>query len=127
MSVAFNWWKAGEKEKTVAKMLWDDENLYVGYYCHDKHISASVTERHGPVSKDDCVEIFISPNPEKLKNYYTFEINEPKIFTAPIKAQIAMNATPGPLYEYACHEGNYGLYNILAGARAKEKADAAAK
>jgi putative heme-binding domain-containing protein len=56
-------------------MLWDDENLYVSWYAHDRHISASVTERHGPVSKDDCVEIFISPNPEKVKNYYTFEIN----------------------------------------------------
>ena len=36
-------------------------------------------------------------------------------------------ATEGPLYEYACHEGNYGLYNILAGARAKEREDAAGK
>ena len=31
----------------------------------------------------------------------------------------------GPLFEYACHEGNYGLYNILAGARADEQAAAA--
>jgi len=71
----FNSWTAGEKEMTDARMLWDDNNLYVAYYCHDKHISAHVTERHGPVSKDDCVEIFLSPNPEKVKNYYTFEIN----------------------------------------------------
>jgi len=71
----FNAWKEGDKEKTVARMLWDDKNLYVAYYCHDKHISAHVTERHGPVSKDDCVEIFVSPNPEKVRNYYTFEIN----------------------------------------------------
>ncbi|MBI3693638.1 MAG: carbohydrate-binding family 9-like protein [Acidobacteria bacterium] len=71
----FNRWTQGEKEPTVARMLWDDENLYVGYYCHDKHISAYVTERHGPVSKDDCVEIFLSPNPAKVTNYYTFEIN----------------------------------------------------
>ncbi|MEX2260331.1 MAG: carbohydrate-binding family 9-like protein [Bryobacteraceae bacterium] len=71
----FNWWKDGAKEQTVAKLLWDDENLYVGYYCHDKHISASVTKRHGPVSKDDCVEVFLSPNPEKIRNYYGFEIN----------------------------------------------------
>jgi hypothetical protein len=71
----FNWWTAGEKEPTVARMLWDDENLYVSWYCYDKHISAFVTERHGPVSKDDCVEIFLSPNPQKVKNYYTFEIN----------------------------------------------------
>ncbi len=71
----FNWWKEGPKEQTVAKVLWDDENLYVGYYCHDKHISAEVTQRHGPVSKDDCVEVFISPNPEKPRNYYGFEMN----------------------------------------------------
>ncbi len=39
-----------------------------------------------------------------------------------------MRRTDGPLFEYACHEGNYGLYNILAGARAKEKdAEEAAK
>ncbi|MCC6859383.1 MAG: carbohydrate-binding family 9-like protein [Bryobacterales bacterium] len=71
----FNWYTEGEKEKTVARLLWDDENLYVGYYCHDKHISGYVTERHGPVSLDDCVEVFISPNPEKPRNYYGFELN----------------------------------------------------
>lgn len=71
----FNRARPGDKEPTVAKMLWDDENLYVGYYCYDKHISASITQRHGPVSKDDCVEIFLSPNPAKVTNYYTFEIN----------------------------------------------------
>jgi dienelactone hydrolase len=71
----FPWPKEGEKEQTVAKILWDDTNLYVSWYAHDKHISASVTQRHGPVSKDDCVEIFLSPNPDEVKNYYTFEIN----------------------------------------------------
>jgi len=71
----FNWPLPGEQEQTVARLLWDDENLYVSYLCYDKHISAYVTQRHGPVSNDDCVEIFISPNPEKVTNYYTFEIN----------------------------------------------------
>ena len=71
----FNRWKEGQKEKTDVRLLWDDQNLYVGYYCHDRHISASVTERHGPVSRDDCVEIFLSPDPRKVTNYYTFEIN----------------------------------------------------
>lgn len=71
----FTWWTQGEKEPTTVKMLWDDENLYVGYLVHDKHISAYVTQRHGPVSRDDCVEIFIAPNPNKVTNYYTFEIN----------------------------------------------------
>lgn len=71
----FNWWKEGPQEQTDVRMLWDDQNLYVSYYCHDKHISAYERRRHGPVSKDDCVEIFLSPNPEKVHNYYTFEIN----------------------------------------------------
>jgi len=71
----FNWYTEGEKEKTVARLLWDNDNLYVGYYCHDRHISGYVRERHGPVSRDDCVEVFISPNPEKPRNYYGFEIN----------------------------------------------------
>ena len=82
----FNWWTSGKKEKTEVRLLWDDENLYVGFRCHDRHISASVTERHGPVSRDDCVEVFISPNPgpphraatgdaKKRPNYYGFEMN----------------------------------------------------
>jgi hypothetical protein len=71
----FNWWKEGPKEQTVARLLWDDENLYVSYFCYDKNISASVTKRHGNVSSDDCVEVFLSPNPDKVRNYYGFEIN----------------------------------------------------
>ncbi|MEO6760031.1 MAG: carbohydrate-binding family 9-like protein [Saprospiraceae bacterium] len=71
----FNWYQSGEKEQTVAKMLWDDNNLYISWYIRDKHISAYEKQHHGPVSKDDCVEIFIAPNPAKPKNYYTWEIN----------------------------------------------------
>ena len=71
----FNWYQSGEKEQTVAKMLWDDENLYVSWHVRDKHISAYEKRRHGPVSKDDCVEIFVAPNPAKAGNYYTWEIN----------------------------------------------------
>jgi hypothetical protein len=62
-------------QQTAVKLLWDDENLYLGYEMDDTRISAYITERHGPVSKDDCIELFLAPNPEKLANYYTFEIN----------------------------------------------------
>jgi hypothetical protein len=48
---------------------------------------------------------------------YSFEINDPKSFIAPLKAEQAWNATPGPIYEYACAEGNYSLATILAGER----------
>jgi hypothetical protein len=53
---------------------------------------------------------------------YEFTIDDPKTWTKPWTAQIYMQRNPDPMYEYACHEGNYGLYNILAGARAAEAA-----
>jgi hypothetical protein len=67
--------EAKVRQQTIVKLAWDDENLYLGYYCLDRRISAYITERHGPVSQDDCVELFLSPNPSKVRNYYTFEIN----------------------------------------------------
>ena len=70
----FNWWTAGEKEPTDVRMLWDDQFLYVAYYCHDKHIYADVTEHQGPVSNDDAIEFYASPNPNKL-DFDGFEIN----------------------------------------------------
>lgn len=51
---------------------------------------------------------------------YSFEINEPDIFTAPIKAEIAMNASASPVLEYACHEGNYSFGNQLQTQRLAE-------
>lgn len=71
----FPWWTEGEKEPTVARLLWDDENLYVCFVAYDKHISAVHTDRDAPVSEDDCVEVFIAPNPERVKDYFNFEIN----------------------------------------------------
>ena len=55
---------------------------------------------------------------------YSFEINEPAIFEAPIRAEVAFNAIPGPVYEYACAEGNYSFPNQLMGHRIAETEDA---
>lgn len=52
---------------------------------------------------------------------YEFTINDPTNFTAPFTAALPMKRGEG-MYEYACHEGNYGLFNILAGARAADAA-----
>jgi hypothetical protein len=54
---------------------------------------------------------------------YRFMVSDPATWTKPWSAAITWTKT-GPLYEYACHEDNYGLYGILAGARAKEHAAA---
>ena len=51
---------------------------------------------------------------------YEFTMNDPAWYTAPWTAQLQMARSDQPLYEFACHEGNYGLYNILAGALREE-------
>ena len=52
---------------------------------------------------------------------YTFTIEDESTWVRPWSAELSMKKTVGPLFEHACHEGNYGLYNTLAGARLEEK------
>ncbi len=52
---------------------------------------------------------------------YQFTVDDAATWARPWSAEMPMKKTIGPLFEHACHEGNYGLYNILAGARAEEK------
>jgi hypothetical protein len=54
---------------------------------------------------------------------YRFTVEDPTTWARPWTAEIPMKRTSDPIYEYACHEGNYGLPNIL---RAQRVADAAA-
>ena len=53
---------------------------------------------------------------------YQFTIDDPKTWTRPWTAAVPMTKTDERMYEYACHEGNYGMVGILAGARAEERA-----
>jgi hypothetical protein len=57
---------------------------------------------------------------------YQFTLEDPKVYTQPFTVLIPMVRSDGDLYEYACHEGNYGMFNILSGARVEER-EAAAK
>jgi hypothetical protein len=57
---------------------------------------------------------------DTLNYEVTFE--DPTTWARPWTVQMPMPKTQGDMYEYACHEGNYGLMGILAGARAEEKA-----
>jgi hypothetical protein len=53
---------------------------------------------------------------------YAFTVNDPTTWTRPWSAVVHMARSEDLMYEYACHEGNYGMEGILAGARADEKA-----
>ncbi|MEX0964278.1 MAG: hypothetical protein WDZ52_09600 [Pseudohongiellaceae bacterium] len=52
---------------------------------------------------------------------YEFTIDDPATFTDKITAIVPMTKVAGQLYEYACHEGNYGMFNILRGQRVQER------
>jgi len=56
---------------------------------------------------------------------YRFTVEDASMWTRPWTAELPMKKTIGPLFEHACHEGNYGAANILAGVRADEKRAAA--
>ena len=52
---------------------------------------------------------------------YQFSLDDPDSFTSPWSGEIPMKKTEGPIYEFACHEGNYAMTHILAAARAEER------
>jgi hypothetical protein len=72
-----------------------------------RNVNQKVTER------------FTRIGPNKIA--YHFKLEDPGVYEAPIEGELAFNTQQGMIYEYACHEGNYGLQNMLAGARHEEK------
>ena len=65
------------------------------------------------------VERFTRTDPETV--LYQFTVDDPEAFTKSWSVEIPMTKTEGPLFEYACNEGNYSLTDILDGARADER------
>lgn len=74
---------------------------------------AVITERFTRVAEDKIV--------------YRFTVDDPATFTERIVGELPFVPANGNIYEYACHEGNYALPGILAGAREEEKAAVATK
>ena len=69
--------------------------------------AAKVTERFTRIDADTVT--------------YQFTVNDPKTWVKPFSGEYNMVHIDGNVYEYACHEGNYGMANNLSGARATEK------
>jgi len=67
---------------------------------------ATVTERFTRTGADEIT--------------YAFDIDDPVFYTQPWKGEMLFTRSNGPVYEYACHEGNYALHGILQGARIGE-------
>jgi hypothetical protein len=71
------------------------------------------------MSTATLIERFTRTAPDQID--YRFTIDDPSTYSRPFTVTEPMVRNSAPYYEYACHEGNYGLRNILAGARAEEK------
>ena len=66
------------------------------------------------------VERFTRTNDDTV--LYQFTVSDPSTWEKSWSGELPMSKTSGPIFEYACHEGNYGMANNLSGARAEEKA-----
>ncbi len=73
----------------------------------------------GATANQKVIERFTRISPQQV--LYQFEVDDPVALTEPVKGEESLNATNDRVYEYACHEGNYALPGILAGARTEEK------
>ena len=105
MGTARGWWE-GDTLVTETRGF-RDESVYRGASA----ATLTVTERFTPVS------------PEKLR--WTVTLNDPQTWTRPWTFSLPLTADDQPVPSYECHEGNYGLRNILSAARAEERAAAA--
>ena len=77
------------------------------------------TSLQGSTADTQLIERFTRIDNNTIR--YEFLVSDPNSYIRPWSAMVPLTRIEGPIYEYACHEGNYALPNILAGARAKEK------
>ena len=98
---------------------WDGDTLVIETqdFLRETSFAFGVTTKHLHV-----VERLSRPSQDTLA--YQVTVDDPTVWQQPWSYEIPMKWNDQPLYEYACHEGNYGLANILAGARAQEAAAA---
>jgi hypothetical protein len=83
------------------------------------------TSLQGSTADTRLTERFTRIDADTVK--YEFTVSDSNSYTQPWSAMVPLSRIPGPLFEYGCHEGNYALPNILAGARAQEREEAKAK
>ena len=94
---------------------WDGDTLVV-----DTTNFTDRTAFRGSTEKLHVTERFTRVNANTI--IYQFTVEDPAAWAKPWSGEVPMLRTAGPIFEYACHEGNLGMPNILSGARAEEKA-----
>ncbi len=93
---------------------WDGDTLVVD--------TTNFTERshfRGSGPRLHVVERFTRTGPDSIR--YQFTVDDPDTWARPWSAEVPFTATTDRIFEYACHEGNYSMTNVLRGARAEER------
>jgi hypothetical protein len=98
--------QTGPKQKTHARLLWDDDSLYVAYENEDIDITARAQGKDEFVYKDDTVELFLNVQPAQTEGYYCLEIN-----------------ALGTIMDYICVSAKYYIRFDMEGVRAGIKID----
>jgi hypothetical protein len=100
---------------------WEGDTLVVETTnFHEKVVNNSYNCCRGAGANLRVVERFKRVDAHTIDFQYT--VYDPTTYSKPWTVALPMRKTPGPIYEYACHEGNYGMFGILSGARAQERA-----
>ena len=94
---------------------WEGDTLVV----ETKYFNNWHTLRGMPVENMTVIETFRRETGNKL--IYGFTVDDPSVFTAQFSGEYPLSRIDESMYEYACHEGNYGMIGILAGARKLEQ------
>ena len=96
---------------------WDGDTLVVE--TANFHDLAPSFSRYGDATEKKLSERFTRTGPYTIQ--YEWTLDDPATFTDKITATLPMTKVDGQLYEYGCHEGNYGMLNILRGERVSER------
>ena len=98
-----------------ARGRWDGDTLVV-----ETTNFTDQTNFQGSRAHLHLVERFTRMDADTL--LYEFTVEDPTVWTQPWSVMVPMLRNSDRMYEYACHEGNYGMTNLLAGARVQERA-----
>ena len=114
----------------VTRGSWDGDTLVVTTTNIHPNVSAlqpwSVfNSASGSGEGLQLIERFTRTADETLE--YEIEVNDPQMYTRPWTVAYPFTALNQPIYEYACHEGNYGMEGILTGGRAEDEEEATAR
>ena len=110
-----------------ARGHWDGDTLIIesaNFSAKRESFSPTVSTAVGSGKTLRLTERLTRVNADTMRYEYT--VTDPATFTRPFTAAIPLRKSDVPIFEYACHEGNYGLLNILRGARDDEAAAAVA-